>query len=80
MKFGEVVTQQRRARGLSQKAAASACGWSRSKQSHIETGRYDKPITAEDRARLGHALGCEFVSDDAGVWSAHAGAARSGDL
>ena len=73
MTFGEAVQESRKAKGLSQGQVARECGWSRSKQSHIETDRYDKPITSEDRSRLGRALGGEFISGDAGAtWNVRA--------
>jgi DNA-binding XRE family transcriptional regulator len=71
MTFSDAVRAARKSKLMSQRQVADECGWSRSKQSHIETGRYDKPITTDDRARLGRALGCEFVSEDDGTtWEA----------
>ena len=61
MKFAEAVQKARKMRGFSQGALADKCGWTRSKQSHIETGRYGEP-KAKDRARLQEVLECTFVA------------------
>jgi transcriptional regulator with XRE-family HTH domain len=58
MKIGDAVKEARRRRGLSQKEAAVAAGWSRSKQAHIEAGR--NVVTERDRERLAQALGVSF--------------------
>jgi transcriptional regulator with XRE-family HTH domain len=69
MRFSEAVREARRTRGMSQGQLAGACGWTRSKQSHIETGRYGMPNEA-DRAKLESTLNCSFVTEDAGeTWS-----------